>query len=521
LYGTKIDVDAKLQEISKMNRVSFEGLITSFDLSYNSDYSATVTLTMRGTSNVLADVTALTDPNTINKNSNGTATVNPITNPADYENSVLIPTGSGIKSFYDLLFSEAEILAKNKSNLSSDITVLAGEKDDWILFGNAFATTGVIAKNDKKTYQRYITLNRLIKFINRYVISKLKNTVPVPEIVCESEICNSSYYADIVSVNPLDVLLLPSNGRKRSTEAYGTKVFFESTNFGDWPGFLSSDRAYPSRIFLNLSMIKTIIENLEKNSSKSYPIADLLKEISTSIEDATAGAIKMKLISHPRIDSVLLFYDEKYLGQPDSLSVVKPYHIPIHAKVKVNEEESYGSIVQDFKMSAKLPDSAATLSYVLNQAPDTVSEDDIAPYMNAMYQFNDPAKLSAAEALYAQTHIKRLQEFKKQKESYGKSITDRTLQAKLKEAMVKYLQYPYKKFDRAQLAIAPIFPWDVSFTVEGINGFRYGDVLTFDILPKKYTANTVFSIISITHNVAQDGQWKTEIKCIMRPKLDK
>ena len=87
--------------------------------------------------------------------------------------------------------------------------------------------------------------------------------------------------------------------------------------------------------------------------------------------------------------------------------------------------------------------------------------------------------------------------------------------------MVKYLQYPYKKFDQAQAAIAPIFPWDVSFTIEGVTGFRYGDVLTFDVLPKKYTANTVFSIINITHNVAQDGQWKTEIKCIMRPKLDK
>jgi hypothetical protein len=145
LYGTKIDIDAKLQEISKMNRVSFEGLITSFDLSYNSDYSATVTLTMRGTSNVLADVTALTDPDTVKENSDGTATVNPITNPDEYANSVLIPTGSGIKSFYDLLFSEAETLAKGKSRLTSDVTVLTGEQDDWILFGDCLIIIAFIA----------------------------------------------------------------------------------------------------------------------------------------------------------------------------------------------------------------------------------------------------------------------------------------------------------------------------------------------------------------------------------------
>ena len=43
---------------------------------------------------------------------------------------------------------------------------------------------------------------------------------------------------------------------------------FESTNFGDWPGFLGNDRAYPARIFLNLSMIKTIMEDLEKTKTK-------------------------------------------------------------------------------------------------------------------------------------------------------------------------------------------------------------------------------------------------------------
>ena len=491
-------------------------------LAYNVDFSATVTLQLRGTSNVLPEVTALMNSKVVEDNSNGKPTVNPITNPTDYQASILIPTGSGIKSFYNELYSEAEGFAKAKGATNNNKSIIAGNDDDWVLFGNAFLTTGVETKNDKKTYQRYITLGRFIKFINKYVISKLKLSVPIPEIVCNSLICNSSLYNNIVSADPFNVLLLPSDSKKRTTEKYGNKIFFESINFGEWPGFLGNDRAYPARIFLNLSMIKTIMEDLEKIKTRSsYAISDVLSEISSRIQKALGGAIILKLITHPVIDSLLAFYDEKYLGQPESLTTVKPYHIPMHASIKTKEEESVGSIVHDFKMSAKLPDSAATLSYVLNQNPDEVSEEEIAPYLNTMYAFRDPEKLAVAEKKYAETHRKYVAELETQKQEYGKNMTDETIRVKLEEALKKYLQYPYEKLGKSNQAIAPIFPWDVSFTIDGVNGFRYGDVLTFDILPNKYTANTVFSIIGITHTVAQDGQWKTDIKCIMRPKLDK
>ena len=522
LYGNKIDIDAKLQEISKMNQVSFEGLIVSFDLTYNADFSATLSLQVRGTSNVLPEVTAFMNSNVVKENSNGKSTTNPITNPTEYQSSILIPTGSGIKSFYDQLYSEAESYAKINNILIADKNIITGQNDDWILFGNAFSSTNVESKNDTKTYQRYITLGRFINFINKFVISKLKLSVPVAEIICNSSICNSSYYDNIVSADPFNILLLPSNLKKRTTEKYGTKIFFESTDFGEWPGFLGNDRAYPARIFLNLSMIKTIIEDLEKNKNRSsYAISDILSEISSKIQTALGGAIVLKLITHPVIDSLLAFYDEKYLGQPENTSTVIPYHIPMHASIKTREEDSYGTIVHDFKMSAKLPDSAATLSYVLNQNPDEVSEEDIAPYLNTMYSFRDPDKLQKAEKKYAETHRKYVDELEKQKIEYGKNITDKTIQSKLEQSLTKYLQFPYEKLGKSNQAIAPIFPWDVSFTTDGINGFRYGDVLTFDILPNKYVANTVFSIIGITHTVTQDGQWKTDIKCIMRPKLDK
>ncbi len=67
---------------------------------------------------------------------------------------------------------------------------------------------------------------------------------------------------------------------------------------------------------------------------------------------------------------------------------------------------------------------------------------------------------------------------------------------------------------------APIFPFVADFEIDGINGIRYGDVLQFDALPKRYTTNTVFSVIGVNHTVSVDGQWKTSIKTIMRPSIE-
>ena len=73
----------------------------------------------------------------------------------------------------------------------------------------------------------------------------------------------------------------------------------------------------------------------------------------------------------------------------------------------------------------------------------------------------------------------------------------------------------------SQAQSAPTFPFETNFVIDGINGFRYGDVLQFNALPKRYRVNTVFSIIGLTHTINTTGKWTTDIKCIMRPRIGK
>ena len=64
---------------------------------------------------------------------------------------------------------------------------------------------------------------------------------------------------------------------------------------------------------------------------------------------------------------------------------------------------------------------------------------------------------------------------------------------------------------------SPVYPHEIEFTIDGINGLRYGDVLEFNVLPDRYKQFATFSIIAIKHNIDTSGTWTTTVTCIMRP----
>ena len=53
------------------------------------------------------------------------------------------------------------------------------------------------------------------------------------------------------------------------------------------------------------------------------------------------------------------------------------------------------------------------------------------------------------------------------------------------------------------------FEGDEPFTVDGINGFRFGDVFHFRGMPVRNKDSYVFCIDKVTHNVDQTGVWTT------------
>jgi len=180
---------------------------------------------------------------------------------------------------------------------------------------------------------------------------------------------------------------------------------------------------------------------------------------------------------------------------------------------------SNGTIVRDFKLSAKLPGRAKQLAYVLNEGTD-ISQSDIAPFLSYMYSNKDKEEnVKKLFQTYLNTHHKYLTLLTDAKEDYSHNPTSYKKKNSLRLALQKYLQYPTEEIDKSNLLNTPIFPYDASITIDGVNGFRYGDVLQFNALPYRYRTQTVFSIINISHTVGSSGLWTTELACIMRPKV--
>jgi hypothetical protein len=392
---------------------------------------------------------------------------------------------------------------------------------------------------------RYITMGGLIHFINTYVVTKVTGSAKQAEIIHTDAACFSNYYPSLVSTMPQDVLFLPkeSNPQKSGDmtsvlanydmNSYGSTLTFykditstmnsvyeNNTNAlgnrpwtGVYEGTEKSGVMYPSRIFINLEMIQDILNTISEGNTKKFTLKTFIVTVCAKISQASSNAISLKLVTHPEFQDKLYLTDAKYLKQTEKDKVVLPYSVPMFA----NHEN--GSIVREFSFAAKLPESVKNLSYVLNSGDD-VTEEQIAPYMNFMYNSKNPDKINEMLADYKSKHIKILKNLATAKSKYGEAPGIPELQQALYKALSDYIKYPTDDIRKSQQITAPIFPFDVEITIDGINGLRYGDILQFEALPTKYRVNTVFSIININHTISANGEWTTKLRCIMRPSID-
>ena len=503
--------------VAYMNSTKFDGLIISFDIAYNPDGTVNLTIHLRGTSNVYTDVTMLTNPE---KTKDG--------DEKQIDEFYKIVYGYIITKMKPLYKNGTDIQLAHKHNIDDNPNTLksADAQDVHYFQSNQFWD---------KTERVYIQLGQLIRFINNYILSKQLSISNKASIICNDEHCYSNYYEKLISADPENILIV-------SQDIYGVDLEKKDRHFIKrdvaWKSednvdlfnvkFNSDDNkySYPSRMFINMDVVKSILDELKQNS-KTYKVKDFLVKLNEYIVKATGGAINMELITHPENPGYLLFYDTNYLGDKYG---VQQYSVPMFAN------HPHGSIVREFRLTAKLPTNMQALMYTTNNN-DNISEEQIAPYLNYMYNNSvitrttgsngdiieskapmaNESAVKKLEAEYKASHEKYLKSYTSASQEFGDVKKNESKQKELQGALQKYIQYPTPEFKKSAVMQSPIYPYEVEFTIDGINGFRYGDALSFDALPKKYKNGTTFSVISVVHTVNENGEWTTKIKCIMRP----
>lgn len=554
------DLDKLEKEIRKMNEYSFQGLVTTFDFSYQPNGQVDASIQLRGVSNVYTDI-SMWMPATPKKT---TDAINPgfIDNTGEINQSEVatITTTTDIQqvSFYTALHDIVDGLVV-PAKIAEPIGVIryqtpkqarSNVTDQYILYGEPFLpyTNNLVVKGAQPVtkFNRYITLGALIQFINDYLVAaKVNSTVKDAQIICDDQFSCSNYYPHLVSCIPNEILLLPKETNAFGMNCYGDdgsnslihyyKDISTNTNqyglLDAWPGVattsqaIDSNKIFASRIFINLTTIQSILNGedgksgLTAGGKKNFTLSEFLKAVSAKISYATGNAIGMSLETHPLDETKLLYLDKFFqktvlTGATDKPTVVTPYSVPMLA----NHEN--GTIVRDFKISATLPDNAKTLMYVLNSGDTDVTEENLAPYLNLMYNSKDADTINLILQKYKDKHIDIVKQLKETKQLFADAPDVPEKSQALFKALSSYIKYPTDDIRKSQQLTAPIFPFTVEFTIDGINGFRYGDTLTFDALPLKYRINTVFGIISINHTVTSDGQWQTTIRCVMKSSIN-
>ena len=495
-YPKLAATDAEYESLRKLNEFSFEGLITSFEFSYESDATVQATLSLIGTSNVYTDVACIQQGVKTNNSK--------LIDPDDNKYAQI--TGSG--TFYENLYATVTG-SFSQANIDSTGSFLAkynAGPNIKLASTDNYVFSGWDNINPERYY--FITLDALISYMHETII---KPAFPaINDLVAIQFGSNSSiYYEHLVSGNPRGILLLPPETSKNNNDmdcyndTAGEEHFYKSIQFdARWPGIYATNNdkknIVPGRILYNIAKLKDV--NLQSVNSI---ITDIFEHISTK----TANAINLKLFTNPKNTDVLIVEDANFLGT--EVETVEPYSVPMFA----NHTE--GSIVSEFSFSTKIPDNVKNLAYTQNSNPNTTN---LSPYLNYMYNSSNADKLNAAIEKYAADHAKYLDELKKAKSAYGKHPDGGD--AALATALINYIKHPSPKLRESGQNIAPLMPFTTDFTIDGINGLYYGNVLMFSGLPTKYTVNTVFSIIGITHTVTADGLWTAAIKCMMRPKIN-
>ena len=548
-YGSKA-ADKELQ-FRKMNEVTFAGVITSFTFSYLPDGTVEATIMMSGTSNIFTDVSLMLPDNE--------------DEPAGETNTfykyVKDQVDSHIKNIDESKFLNLEIKTdKTRNDLNILIGSLYQEKPKPL---NSVGPTQPV---DLQNQYKYISLGLLIKYINDKLIAKLNNVpktesteskaVPLTidaKIICNEEICLGNVYPYLTSADPKKILLWKGTTQGSNVSSYPDKdieiapsqadidaaeeaeedtpptidyfpIELMQDVIAETPGFQSGKKTYPSRIYIGLD---TVIKPL-LNNDKITTVNMLLKQISSIIASNTGGLIKMALITDPAVPDMLLYYNTNYVGNEENIKEigVNPYLIPMSSKSSLesipNENKSViGSIVTDAKISSKLPDNMKSLAFVLNEGSD-ISKSQISPFVTYMYADgsvdNPDTQRGRIAKNYTKKHLEVMKELREAKALLSNDFLDNPSIGRLRDILYKYNQYPTKSIKDTNTLNAPVFIFDAEITIEGIQGFRIGDVVQLPVLPTRYRTQAVFSVIGITHNVDSAGVWRTRLKLVMRAK---
>jgi hypothetical protein len=382
---------------------------------------------------------------------------------------------------------------------------------------------GTTTKVGEEMYTPYITLNNLIEFINSKIEKISKRGLPKYSFVSDGiNVCvGSKYNALFKQTGPADVSKFAFTTQRNGPPGSPIQTVYSLKGSGEsFVKDLDADNVpLQHLILINTNFILSELNKIisgDKNV-QDKKILSFLKLIFSQLETETGGAIVLELMPDRDVDgnikSILILNKN---GVPDTaLDNIRVFSIPMMTK---------GSVVRAMSIESKVPDAVITevaaftragVNYGDSTADNislTTSKEIITALNTKLRNLNDNWLDNLEAGGKPENRAATLEQWQTSvRDTYRKMVS-------IQESLTLNIDGSLGNINNILDLKTAVFPIYLKLTLDGINGFLYGNAITTNWLPTQYRDSRIYwTVTEIRHRI-ENNDWITELEAIYRVK---
>ena len=470
----------------------FDGIIYNFNWSLNEDLSVSATVSAVSPSalsvGISAEMTTRTDVDGLSAQ---------VVDPAEIE-----LMGSNLVKVIDVDLaarSGSTQLADGQAIYVPSVDTLS-KKMDYFAIGLPFQESEDTDVNNipppiSQTFW-YIKLGSIAEFINALLIDFDDPIKTIFRVQCFGN--ETQYLKDVKSAFPIDVYL-PD---------------YQMGSYGDLNPFteevspltegVSENTINIGNILLGVDFVKKTFQDLIETNAANINYKNLtkfLEEITKKINHATGNMYQFtNIMFEPMANNIKNTTGESILS-------IEDYNIHTGLTVKPFAFDStiFKPLIRNVNISSSPPGPSATAAFVAargNVKPET-SDVQVAKNEQRDKQVFWREYNTAIGNMRSLASVAKARGFN---QNWSESF---------RANLVKYKKTSLN--NDAHWLYNAVYPVNLSISIDGIYGFKFGDTLKTQMIPKTYNSdyNMIFTVSKITH-VIEDNDWETTLDTFSR-----
>ncbi len=346
------------------------------------------------------------------------------------------------------------------------------------------------------TKEAYISFGKLQKIVNDYSFSQAAGK-SLMAIIDSTTYGTISYKSPGYTSDP-DICIYPGIDQPNDGGLDGIK---------NVPTCKVTDGVDINKVLLNCIFLNKCIEDIGKQGT----LQDFFEKVFNGMNQAAGGIYELSLVDN----------GGETKSKVPILTAIDLQKFKKEVAVYELKAGPTSAVIRDIKLDLKLTDAMkAQALYAGVRKNSNSSPCDEARFRNELKgSINKtlPSPVTPPKSDCG-TECKTKEEHEAEKslaDDYKDMLSDTNDVSK--ETIRSRLVEEYNKNAEKDLCKDVIVPYEFSFTVDGIGGFAFGQLVTCNLLPEKVKTTYVYQITAVEHSITY-GDWTTTVNTVARYK---